>query len=601
MTRRRKKKVGLQKEVSSVFDGVLIPDRKSDRKTGHEHASDGSKAVSSKQTAADSLVPKSSLMKKVPGSKTSSGAIAADHPVHTILSERKATKSPARKATPQPQLDHGEDKTTPDHADVPSTPTDLQRVVPPSLSTKKPLLAKNLLGGIALGRRKSVPPKLTAPDDSVLECIPEQESPPIKNLPEKADTDRIAEVLPKLTTPDQSSPQRPPKPEPQKTDKPSDEAAQNQKPGILSWLMSPGDPDAKDMPPEQPRQKDEPSHKSPSDRADDDHKIILDRLIPKPSSPQKRQKAQSSSGGVAPGKKRVPPKLTAPDRPMTSPGPSKEKSKQANDTQGKAKVPHKADQKPSNLKRSAPEPRTSQSSLISKLSQSETASDKRDTDRPAEVPPTPRSAESQTSRGPVSEKRHKPTPPSPQPVAASHREAPTPTEPKRPTLRRRISEKLRTPKPGAGSAKQRAMMLLIPILSIVLIFLFRQVLSKSPNRTSGANTTETPVAVKTDSDRAIEWKIPEPLPAVMRDPTKLSVQDEPPAQSDNPEPQVEPTKSKLIEVGAIVFSQDKPSAVVNGHIVHAGEVISGVTVLRIYRDSVEFEKNGKTWFQKVHE
>jgi hypothetical protein len=35
--------------------------------------------------------------------------------------------------------------------------------------------------------------------------------------------------------------------------------------------------------------------------------------------------------------------------------------------------------------------------------------------------------------------------------------------------------------------------------------------------------------------------------------------------------------------------------------VYVGDVINGVTVVKIDRDSVEFEKNGDRWEQKVRE
>jgi hypothetical protein len=54
-------------------------------------------------------------------------------------------------------------------------------------------------------------------------------------------------------------------------------------------------------------------------------------------------------------------------------------------------------------------------------------------------------------------------------------------------------------------------------------------------------------------------------------------------------------------VTGILYSADKPAAVVGGKIVHQGTMIDGVTVVKIYRDKVEFAKNRKKWMQKVQE
>jgi len=54
-----------------------------------------------------------------------------------------------------------------------------------------------------------------------------------------------------------------------------------------------------------------------------------------------------------------------------------------------------------------------------------------------------------------------------------------------------------------------------------------------------------------------------------------------------------------LQVRGIAFSHDKPSAVIGTTIVHEGDIVSGATVVRIDRDSVEFEINGHRWTQRV--
>ncbi|MBW7989070.1 MAG: hypothetical protein FVQ84_03505 [Planctomycetes bacterium] len=53
-------------------------------------------------------------------------------------------------------------------------------------------------------------------------------------------------------------------------------------------------------------------------------------------------------------------------------------------------------------------------------------------------------------------------------------------------------------------------------------------------------------------------------------------------------------------VTGICYSSDRSSAVINNKtIVYEGDAIDGITIVKIYKDKVEFTKNGKNWIQKV--
>ena len=54
-------------------------------------------------------------------------------------------------------------------------------------------------------------------------------------------------------------------------------------------------------------------------------------------------------------------------------------------------------------------------------------------------------------------------------------------------------------------------------------------------------------------------------------------------------------------ITGIVYAEEKPSAIIDGQIVHEGETIHNVTVAKIHRDKIEFQKNDKRWKQKVQE
>lgn len=159
----------------------------------------------------------------------------------------------------------------------------------------------------------------------------------------------------------------------------------------------------------------------------------------------------------------------------------------------------------------------------------------------------------------------------------------------------RIENKLFSPKPGVSTARQKTMVIMVPILFIALIFLFRGVFGTTVHKTEAV---EENTASRVAADSEIDWKIPEVYPATLRDPMRLdqAVTDRPETQTET---QTETKKVVRLSVQGILYTEDKPSVVVSNRIVHEGEIIRGATVVKISRDSVEFEMDGKRWIQKV--
>jgi len=150
----------------------------------------------------------------------------------------------------------------------------------------------------------------------------------------------------------------------------------------------------------------------------------------------------------------------------------------------------------------------------------------------------------------------------------------------------RIKTRLFTPKPGVSPAKQKAMVILAPALFLIMIFAFTRVLSSLSPKTTKARSFGPSKAIA-GSNNEIDWQIPEPYPTTLRDPMQFG--------------SVTTTQGgtgKLIVKG-IVYSKNNPSAVIGNQIVHEGEKVFGATVVKINKDSVEFEMNGKRWTQKV--
>lgn len=60
-------------------------------------------------------------------------------------------------------------------------------------------------------------------------------------------------------------------------------------------------------------------------------------------------------------------------------------------------------------------------------------------------------------------------------------------------------------------------------------------------------------------------------------------------------------ESKYGIVTGILYSQDNPVAIIAGEILHEGDTVENVKLVKIYTDQVEFERKGKRWMQDVNE
>ena len=158
---------------------------------------------------------------------------------------------------------------------------------------------------------------------------------------------------------------------------------------------------------------------------------------------------------------------------------------------------------------------------------------------------------------------------------------------------------------GVGSGRQKTMVLLIPILSIVLIFVLTRVLS-TPARTLAKPQAPNPAGAAANSDDRIAWEIPAAYPAALRDPMELPSAMAPEPEPNEPQQQgpngdvVEVTEDteKLIVKG-ILHSEDRPAAVIGAKIVYEGDVVLGATVVKINQNTVEFSREGERWTQNV--
>lgn len=181
----------------------------------------------------------------------------------------------------------------------------------------------------------------------------------------------------------------------------------------------------------------------------------------------------------------------------------------------------------------------------------------------------------------------KPEPQQP-PVQSPPKAAPTKQSKVDTAIRRtleQIKNKLFAPKPGVSATRQKVMVILVPALFIVLISMFIRAFS-TPSQKIDRPGTFGPARTAASSDSEADWQIPELYPAALRDPMRFgSVTTR--------------TETGGLIVKGIVYSEGNPSAVIGNQIVHEGDTVLDVAIIKINENSVEFEANGKKWTQKV--
>jgi len=166
---------------------------------------------------------------------------------------------------------------------------------------------------------------------------------------------------------------------------------------------------------------------------------------------------------------------------------------------------------------------------------------------------------------------------------------------------KKIKERIFSEESDSGGAKQKVMVVLIPVLFVVMVFMYRQVLTQSPQNSQGALEDDSAMPpVKKVSGNDIDWKIPEVIQVKTAEPKNQNNKN---VIRNNIVPEEisedDANDSGLMNVKSILYSDDKPSVVINNKIVYINQEINGVIVREIHKDYIIFEKDGATWKQKV--
>lgn len=158
--------------------------------------------------------------------------------------------------------------------------------------------------------------------------------------------------------------------------------------------------------------------------------------------------------------------------------------------------------------------------------------------------------------------------------------------------------KARVLRKGASEARQKLMLGLIPVLAIALVFAVKNPMKASAVPLEQSAPSDN-VARSTVLDTDINWEIPPLYVPGSRDPMQLPAPPVAPGGEEMAGPPT-PVQTRVeLAVTGILYSVDRPAAIVDTRLVHEGEQVSGATVKKIEMDGVEFEMNGQTWKQAV--
>jgi len=143
-------------------------------------------------------------------------------------------------------------------------------------------------------------------------------------------------------------------------------------------------------------------------------------------------------------------------------------------------------------------------------------------------------------------------------------------------------------------SRQKKMSILVGVLSLLfagVLVISLGGLGQSKAKAADNEDAQQESTARIQASENLQWQKPQPLPAQLRNPMELQV-----AQLDQDS---NDTTDDLLVVKGIVFSKTKPTAIIDNRIVGEGETLNGVKVVKISKDSVEFEKENKRWSQQV--
>jgi hypothetical protein len=148
-----------------------------------------------------------------------------------------------------------------------------------------------------------------------------------------------------------------------------------------------------------------------------------------------------------------------------------------------------------------------------------------------------------------------------------------------------------------SSGRNRMMIGFVIVLSVVLGFIIMR--SMGFGRGQQAKSSETDGSdvkkVTAVTKAQVVWNVP----GLIKSARDITMPAEVAELPDTGELADTPKLPDILVSGIIVYSNNNISAIIDGGLVIAGDVVDGVKVYKITEDSVEFEKDGVRWVRQV--
>ena len=146
---------------------------------------------------------------------------------------------------------------------------------------------------------------------------------------------------------------------------------------------------------------------------------------------------------------------------------------------------------------------------------------------------------------------------------------------------------------GVDSSLKKKMLLLVPAVIVVLAIIYTRLFSGPTGTIPVQPTASIDIAGVVSTE--INWQLLDVYPDSLRDPMRAAVGRKSTIKTEgdyNPNENV-----PQLDLRVIMWS-DSPSILIGTVILHEGEEINGVKIIKIHKDSIEFEKDGKKYEQK---
>ncbi len=142
------------------------------------------------------------------------------------------------------------------------------------------------------------------------------------------------------------------------------------------------------------------------------------------------------------------------------------------------------------------------------------------------------------------------------------------------------------------SAKKYSILLIVTVVTLIAVIKGVSLYTANPGTADAADQAQTLKAQLSSAQQKLDSATAGVVSAMGQLQVQLDELAPGPVATQSP-----PAAGGLL--GSILYSNRRSSVVIDGVILHEGDIIHGVKVFKIHEDAVELEKNGQRWQQNV--